>query len=234
MIIYLYVKQHSITGLKYFGMTTKLNPFTYKGSGKYWSKHIKKHGRDYIKTLDVWGFDDQKLCTEFALKFSRDNNIVNSNQWANLIEEIGISGRIRGQSGSPRSEECRIKISEKALGRKSWNKGLTKENDPRVAKISQSLSGIKKNSEHIEKLKIPKSDEHKQKIKEIMNKDKYKNLLADRVRGIPRTEEQKHKQRLAMIGRPGANKGKPMSEESKRKLSESQKLRIAKRKELCP
>ena len=80
MIIYLYVKQHSITGFKYFGKTEQANPFRYNGSGKYWVPHIKKHGKNYIKTLDIFGFDNAKLCTEFALKFSKENNIVESNE----------------------------------------------------------------------------------------------------------------------------------------------------------
>ena len=41
---YLYVKQHSITGMKYFGKTTR-NPIKYIGSGKYWKRHISKHGK---------------------------------------------------------------------------------------------------------------------------------------------------------------------------------------------
>lgn len=65
---------------------------TYLGSGKKWKRHFKKYGKEHIKTLDVWGFDDQELCTEFALRFSRDNDIVNSTEWANLIEENGRDG----------------------------------------------------------------------------------------------------------------------------------------------
>lgn len=92
MTIYLYVKQHSITKLKYFGKTEKLDPFKYLGSGSYWQKHLKKHGKEHIETLEIWGFDDQELCTEFALKFSKDNNIVESDEWANLIPENGLDG----------------------------------------------------------------------------------------------------------------------------------------------
>ena len=40
MIIYLYLKQHNITGLKYFGKTEQ-NPYKYKGSGIYWLRHLK-------------------------------------------------------------------------------------------------------------------------------------------------------------------------------------------------
>jgi hypothetical protein len=46
---YLYIKQHSITGLKYFGKTTKSNPYKYNGSGKYWIRHINKNGKEHIK-----------------------------------------------------------------------------------------------------------------------------------------------------------------------------------------
>lgn len=88
MTIYLYIKQHSITGLKYFGCTGN-NPFSYEGSGTYWKPHIRKHGKSKIKTLEVWGFDLEDDCSEFAIKFSEDNNIVNSKEWANKIPEFG-------------------------------------------------------------------------------------------------------------------------------------------------
>jgi len=44
-MIYLYVKIHKLTNLKYLGKTIK-DPFKYKGSGKYWLKHIRKHGNN--------------------------------------------------------------------------------------------------------------------------------------------------------------------------------------------
>jgi transposase len=44
--IYLYVKTHNKTGLKYLGKTTSKDPHKYKGSGTYWLSHIKKHGYD--------------------------------------------------------------------------------------------------------------------------------------------------------------------------------------------
>lgn len=39
--ITLYIKIHNVTGLKYFGKTTKNNPEKYTGSGKHWKRHIK-------------------------------------------------------------------------------------------------------------------------------------------------------------------------------------------------
>lgn len=90
MNIYLYVKQHKITGLKYFGKTIK-DPYKYNGSGKYWLRHLKKHSHEHVLTLQVWIFDNQESCSEFAKNFSRQNNIVISTHWANLIEEDGIN-----------------------------------------------------------------------------------------------------------------------------------------------
>jgi hypothetical protein len=89
---YLYIKQHSVTGLKYFGMTTKKDPIKYYGSGTYWVKHIKKHGKKYIKTLWFHQFDTQELLTDFALLFSEEYNIVKSSEWANLKPENGLDG----------------------------------------------------------------------------------------------------------------------------------------------
>jgi transposase len=51
MLIYLYVKTHNKTGLKYLGKTTKLDPHKYSGSGKRWLRHLKKHGFDYTTEI---------------------------------------------------------------------------------------------------------------------------------------------------------------------------------------
>ena len=66
MIIYLYIKQHSITNLKYFGVTKKKDPFKYMGSGTYWNRHISKHGKDQVKTLrDInAGIDIKKVIAD--------------------------------------------------------------------------------------------------------------------------------------------------------------------------
>jgi hypothetical protein len=90
MIIYLYHKRHRTTGLNYFGKTTN-NPYIYNGSGVYWRDHLNKHGID-IETLQVWEFSDIRECSKFAIEFSIQNNIVKSDQWANLCIENGLDG----------------------------------------------------------------------------------------------------------------------------------------------
>ena len=85
--IYLYIKTHNQTGLKYFGKTIQ-DPFTYPGSGVRWTNHLKQHGND-VKTEVVGCFEDKDECKLFALEFSKDNNIVKSEEWANLkVEDL--------------------------------------------------------------------------------------------------------------------------------------------------
>lgn len=85
---FLYVKRHQKTGKMYFGKTQKTNIESYSGSGVYWLKHIKKHGKEFIE--NVWiseAFTDEEDLIEFATFFSEEFDIVNSENWANLQEE---------------------------------------------------------------------------------------------------------------------------------------------------
>lgn len=111
MLINLYVKQHNVTGLKYFGATIR-DPYAYQGSGIQWIKHCRKHGFD-ISTIEVFVFEVQAEAERFAIQFSRDNNIVRSNQWANLIIEDALVRR----ETYHRSDSTRKKLSEIAKQR---------------------------------------------------------------------------------------------------------------------
>jgi hypothetical protein len=88
---YLYIKQHTITGKLYFGKTIKRDPEKYPGSGSHWLNHIKKHGPKHVVTEWYCLFLEEKECTEFALNFSNQNNIVESTDWANQIPEDGLN-----------------------------------------------------------------------------------------------------------------------------------------------
>ena len=94
---WLYVKQHNITGLKYFGKTTRNNPESYKGSGLFWARHLKKYGND-VSTIWVQLFSNQESLTEYAIEFSTKNKIVESDDWANLKIEDGLMGGSNGLS----------------------------------------------------------------------------------------------------------------------------------------
>lgn len=109
---YLYIKQHNITGLKYFGKTTR-DPFKYRGSGLHWKRHLRVHGND-VTTVWVQAFFDRKKLEEYALRFSKDNMIVESTEWANMKVENGLDGgRDAGFIGHKWNDEERAQISER-------------------------------------------------------------------------------------------------------------------------
>jgi hypothetical protein len=94
----LLVLTHKVTGLKYFCKTTRLkNLHWYKGSGVYWKRHMKVHGRDITRgVLGVYFEKDR--CVAAALKFSEENDIINSEDWANFILENGLDGAGAGKA----------------------------------------------------------------------------------------------------------------------------------------
>jgi len=125
---YLYIKQHKITKLKYFGKTTK-DPNKYLGSGKHWIRHIKKHGLE-IDTIWQQLFTDEKELVDFALKFSKDNNIVESSEWANLKEENGLDGGFdKGWWSKEQIEHNRKKAKER------WANGVYDKEKLRLSRI---------------------------------------------------------------------------------------------------
>lgn len=140
---WLYVKQHSITGLKYFGKTTCSNPIKYLGSGKYWTNHLNKHDKRYVVTLWSYQFVDKTELFNFAIAFSELYDIVNSTEWANLVIEDGLMGGTRPNSyfnifnKLPKTPEICAKISSGARGISKVRNIATNQ------KIANSLIGKK-------------------------------------------------------------------------------------------
>jgi len=119
----LYIATHNKTGLKYFGKTTvyfteELLQEKYHGSGKYWVRHLKKHGDDV--TMEIYGIYALDEVKEVALKFSEENNIVKSHKWSNLKLENGLDG-----GSTIWSEKSKIKNSISHLGVKNSMYGKT-------------------------------------------------------------------------------------------------------------
>lgn len=114
MTIYLYIKTHNKTGLKYLGQTKAKDPHKYSGSGTYWKLHLNKHGYDYTTEI-IKECQNKAEIKEWGLYYSNLWNIVESNEWANLKEEQGDGGR--------QSLEVRKRIGDAGKGRIPWNKG---------------------------------------------------------------------------------------------------------------
>ena len=127
---YLYIKQHTETKLKYFGKTTLDDPIKYLGSGKYWLNHIEKHGKDKVITTWYQLFINQDELIDFAIKFSKDNKITESSDWANLCDENGLSGGYRENNHLkilntiPQKKESIQKRSKALKGRQSPKIGI--------------------------------------------------------------------------------------------------------------
>jgi len=88
MPIYLYVKTHNQTGLKYLGKTTESDPHPYPGSGVYWTQHLKQHGKDFSTQILLETEDPEEIKT-VGQYYSKLWNVVDSDEWANLQPEEG-------------------------------------------------------------------------------------------------------------------------------------------------
>lgn len=163
---YLYIKRHSITGKLYFGKTIR-NPENYNGSGTKWLNHVNYHGKEYVETLWYCLFLDEKSINEFAISFSRQNDIVKSNDWLNLIEETGL-GDVN------KTIATRQKMSESQLGN-TKRRGKTHTFEARE-KNRIAHTGKKHTEQTLEKMRKhshPHTEETKLRIKETMIGTKY-------------------------------------------------------------
>ena len=161
---YLYIKESPL-GLKYLGKTV-LNPYEYKGSGKKWKLHLKKHNikPSDIKTTILCETNNSDELKELGLYYSNLYDIVSSNKWANLKPEEGDGGdlsmfriynkhtdftknKIRntllGKKLGPRSEETKEKIRNSNLGKT--------HSEETKKKISKSKLGIRHSEESNQK-----------------------------------------------------------------------------------
>ena len=128
---FLYIKQHSVTGLLYFGKTFGIHRKVdkYPGSGKYWSNHIRKHGKEHVITLWYCLFYDRDECKNFALSFSKLHNITESKAWANLKPETGEDGGAFNHTPESRlkisiASSSRIRTAEEKAKRKGKSQSL--------------------------------------------------------------------------------------------------------------
>jgi len=157
---YLYIKQHSITGLLYFGKTYKADPIAYNGSGMHWRRHVTKHGMEHIETLWYCLFTDQEECIKFALMFSKLHDIVKSPLWANMIYENGLGN---GTPGRVCTDETKHKIGIANSGKQFSDDVNKRKGSPGnkngmfgVRRCGESAPhyGIKHSEETINKLRI--------------------------------------------------------------------------------
>ncbi len=162
----------------YFGKTIH-NPEKYLGSGTRWKYHISKHGKEFIETLWYCLFLDLETASRFAIAFSKENDIIKSEKWANLVNEDCIGGQV----GVSLSNETKKKISE------------AKQNPSEKTRERMRISSKKR---------APPSEETRLKrsisMKKTMTEDRIKRMSDVRI-GKKHSEETRKKIAAANVRR---------------------------------
>jgi hypothetical protein len=189
MIIYLYIKTHTITGLKYLGKTSK-NPYTYDGSGVDWKMHLKKYGCEHSTEIIRECYSNKEL-SEWGRYYSRLLNVVNAQDdfgnkiWANRIPETGgghcglvaakkISLKLKGIKKPPRSKEHKLNAS---LAQQGIPKPRSKEHQE--AWVASSIINWANNVDRKQKVsQLGKSNKGRKHTPEALEKTINAKVLA--------------------------------------------------------
>ena len=137
--IYLVKKTHRITGLKYLCKTIRQDWDKYSGSGHYWKRHIREHGKHIDSELVMECKTSEEL-KKWGIYYSKLWNIVTEvdengkKTWANLKPE-------QGDGGDP-GPNGRQKLSEAHTG--------VKHSPERNAAKSKRQTGSKKSQQWID------------------------------------------------------------------------------------
>lgn len=170
----IYLKTHNKTGLKYLGYTAKDNVNDYQGSGIRWKKHISKHGYD-VTTEVLSKTKDENELKQLGLYWSKKYNIIENEDFANLKEESGISGKYSKETKEKMSKSAKKRCEKLGAPKAAWTSESASElnkktwADPKIRKkriegISESLKGRKNG---------PRSEQFKQVMKEKLTGRSY-------------------------------------------------------------
>ena len=177
----LYIKK--ISNVFYFGKYTGKDIESYTGSGIIWKKYIKKFGKQNIQHIwhSEW-YENPKEIEQVALQFSEENDIVNSESWANIIPENGI-GLVITDSIKTKISEAQKTIHAKRT-EEEWQKIIEKQNASR--KISWSLKSKDDIREDYEK--------RSQKLKAFLKNNPRPKEQASKMHEAMRNKSEEEKQ----------------------------------------
>lgn len=156
-MIYLYVKTHNVTGLKYLGKTVSKDPHKYKGSGIVWRNHCNVHGYDYSTQIIFQSIHKDEI-KQKGIYYSQLWDIVKSDEWANLKQEE-CDGGYCARSFTPEANAKRSQTLKGRVFTAEHSENLSKagkgRKDPRTpegkaqaaAKASLKLKGRKMSEE---------------------------------------------------------------------------------------
>lgn len=215
MIIYLYLKTHNITGLKYLGKTVR-DPFIYKGSGLHWSRHLAKHGND-VNTeilMECHSNDEVKKWGEY---YSNLWNVVESLEFANLKLESGDGGAV-GPDGAKKISDKIKKIRTNPEWRSTvGEESFAKMMETRNSKEWQETVGVEASKKHSDTINDPnwlstvgevKAAKVSKKAKQRKNNPQWRETIGV----IARNKEIETKSNIDWINTTGEQMKQAMSE----------------------
>lgn len=160
MALFLLIKEHNITGLKYL-CKKSARSFSecekYTGSGVYWKRHLKEHGNDVNTTL-LYSTNDENIFRKIAKDYSIKYNVTQSKEWANLCDE-------EGQGGNTVIDKNLHSIKTKNGQNNPESKRKMKEHLEKHLKIVQplaaqaakkKLTGVSKSEKHKQNMRGPR------------------------------------------------------------------------------
>lgn len=169
----LMLKQHNVTGLKYLCITSKQNPYKYKGSGHYWLKHLSEYGDD-ITTIILEETDNKEELAEYGKYYSKLFNVVSDKCFANLIEEHGYCWPEHPFECMNEFEYKEVMQRKSESLKKSW-----------ALKTDEEKHNI---SENIQKAWQSKSEEERQKfsetVKQTWNDEKRHEDMSKKIKAL--------------------------------------------------
>lgn len=195
--VFLYIKEHNITGLKYFGRTVK-DPQHYQGSGLMWCNHIKKYGYD-VTTKVIGTYYDEETLQRDALNFSVENDIVASKEWANLVPETGLVGVPAGSRlrRDPIIEAARLVRLESYWSNPEWRKMMTDKHKKAWSEERKTAHSQKMMDNWTEDRKRSHSSKIKEKWSEGTTYEATLEALS-----APKSQEHKENIARALAGKP--------------------------------
>lgn len=196
MIIYLYVKTHKKTGLKYLGKTVR-DPFKYNGSGIHWTRHLKKHGYGHDTYILQKCYSDNAL-REWGRFYSKLWRVVKSKKWANEKDEEG-QGWGSGESNIIHRPDVKEKHKE------SVNSDSAKKNQ-KATRLKNHGDETFNNRQQAKLTSLEKYGvEHAMQSEASMDKLRHTNLKERGVEYAMQSEEVKVKSKATCVEKYGVD-----------------------------
>lgn len=211
---FIYITENNLTGKKYLGLHNVWKK-DYLGSGNYLRKAIAKHGRENFTRYIIDVADSYEELTRLEAEYITEKfgvDLAKSDDWYNIT-----SGLQRGGN--------------------TWLGMTPEDRAKRSAKVSKANTGQKRTEVQIEYNRIKAIEWYskpgsREKVslatKKAMRTPEMRKKLSELKKGVAPTltPEQKEAQRqrmslLGQIGRPAWNKGMPMQEEEKERISKT-------------